>query len=51
MLWRAFLKIKGRININGKDLRMKRKLYQNETAAMKLDGDVSECKPLKKGGR
>ena len=46
-----FLKIKGRININGKDLRIKIKLYLNETTAMKLDGDVSECKPIKKGGR
>ena len=32
-------------------MRMKRKLYLNETAAMKLDGDVGECKPIKKGGR
>ena len=39
------------LDIDGKDLRIIRNLYWDQTAATRLDGVVSQFKPIKKGVR
>ena len=39
------------LDIAGKDLRIIRNLYWDQTATMRLDGEVSQFKPIKRGVR
>ena len=45
------LKILSGLDIDGKDLRIIRNLYWDQTAAIKIDGEVSQYKPIKRGVR
>ncbi|GFR92248.1 endonuclease-reverse transcriptase [Elysia marginata] len=44
-------KILNRIDIDGKDLRVVRNLYWDQNAATRIDDEISEYKPIKRGVR
>ena len=44
-------RILSELDIDGKDLRIIRNLYKDQTAGTRLDGEVSQFKPIKRGVR
>ena len=48
---KSFFKILDKLDIDGKDLRIVRNLYWDQNAAVRIEGDLSEPKKIKRGVR